>query len=286
MPLVDGGISGNGTIVVGGAFRWVVGSAAPTALTGVPAGFIAQDISADGTVVVGGRTRWTAAAGAQVLTLPSVEYSASAMATSANGGVTVGDGNDGGVDVAFLWAPLNWIRVPGTYDETFASGVSDDGAVGVGRGRVIGATDSALWFTSTTSNVLTGGGNPRVISGNGAVIAGFASTSAVKWSGAGYTTRQVLPGLPSTQATSIPYAANTDGSVIVGYSRTSATTLEAVLWTSAGNIQRIADILAATGTSLTGWALEIASDVSADGKVVIGSGRLNGVAKSWIARLP
>jgi uncharacterized membrane protein len=84
----------------------------------------------------------------------------------------------------------------------------------------------------------------------------------------------------------VPAAASTDGSIIVGASNTSSTTTEAVQWNASGAVQRIAEILTAAGTSLSGWTLTNASDVSGNGKVVIGSGTQGGAPKYWIARLP
>jgi hypothetical protein len=282
MPLADGGISADGTIVVGGTSRWVVGSASVTALNGVPPTFVARDISADGTTVVGGNTRWTANL-VQSIGLPTLDYSFQAWATSANGTMTVGEGSDGGNDFAFTWTMAQGTAfsfAPGSFFENFAYGVSDDGTIGVGRG------DSApIWFTTSAATVLSGtNGVARAISGNGLVIAGFLNVAPIggaRWSGASYATRQFLSGLPAAPTSVTPNAVNYDGSVIVG-----ASGVEAALWTTTGSAQRIADILVTAGVSLTGWTLEAASDVSANGKVVIGSGKLNGVTKSWIARLP
>jgi uncharacterized membrane protein len=211
----------------------------------------------------------------------------------------VGNANDGGGDLALMWKGPTFavLRVPGLatgYDETSATGISDDGSIAIGRSRLLAPIlNSAIWFPTTATATATalsapaGSSTTWAISGNGMVIAGTGVGVTLKWSGGGFTTRQTLPPLSSTGLSgATPRAANSDGSVIVGSSITSATTQEAVLWNAAGNVQRISDILTGAGISLTGWILTGALDVSSNGKVVIGTGTLNGVAKSWVARLP
>ena len=52
-------------------------------------------------------------------------------------------------------------------------------------------------------------------------------------------------------------------------------------------MRQVAGDLTLAGVNLTGYLLEFASGVSADGKVVVGSGRNpSGFYEAWIARLP
>ena len=298
-PMAAVALSGDGNWVVGGAVRWMVGAAATSALTGVPAGFLAIDVNNDGTMVVGGRTRWTAPSTILTLTFPGPEWDGIVSKISGNGTTMLGDANDGGGDAGFMWkapgfTPLTTPGLPGA-GETDANAVSDDGAIAVGRSRmfmpvVIG---TPIWWPTTAGAVANAlsvpagaSGSASAISGNGLVAVGSAG-GPVRWSGVGFPTRLSLQllsssGTPSGGGNAVSF----DGAVIVGSSSTSATTTEAVLWNATGAIQRIADILTASGVSLTGWTLTSATDVSSNGKTVIGNGTLNGVAKTWIARLP
>jgi hypothetical protein len=61
----------------------------------------------------------------------------------------------------------------------------------------------------------------------------------------------------------------------------------AFVWRSSANpqLQLLADVLLTAGANLSGWTLEHASGVSADGSTVVGYGMHNGVREGFIARL-
>lgn len=293
MPLDAGAISDDGTIVIGGTLRWVVGSATPAGLTGVPAPYYAYGISGNGLVVVGSvgdQTFSWSAQGTQLLPLPSADFYFYPTATSYDGTMIVGRGSDS-VDFAFYWPPpstaYSVFPNPALFDETFVYGVSADGAIAGGSGRLFNGESTPVWYTRTSINVLPSTVSAiRVVSGDGTVLAGGGST-AVRFSGPGYTTSLPLGGLASSGLVyCLPRGISTDGSTIVGYCNVSSTSGEATLWNSTGAVQKISDILTAAGANLTGWTLLGANDVSANGKVVIGRGTLNGDATSWLARLP
>lgn len=61
---------------------------------------------------------------------------------------------------------------------------------------------------------------------------------------------------------------------------------EATVWTSDLEPHSLAELLTAAGVDLTGWYLMTASSISADGKVVIGSGMHGFRALGFIAWLP
>ncbi|MCL4778396.1 MAG: hypothetical protein KJ054_12915 [Gammaproteobacteria bacterium] len=81
---------------------------------------------------------------------------------------------------------------------------------------------------------------------------------------------------------SIGWGLSADGRVVVGSSN-SASGTEAFRWTAGGGMaglgdlpggmERLQDVLLANGaTGLTGWTLEIANGISADGRWVVGAG--------------
>jgi hypothetical protein len=61
----------------------------------------------------------------------------------------------------------------------------------------------------------------------------------------------------------------------------------AVLWTD-GNAQLLKDLLVASGVDTTGWDLQSVTDISADGKTILGSGIVPGVGQyaDWLLTLP
>jgi len=70
-------------------------------------------------------------------------------------------------------------------------------------------------------------------------------------------------------------AISADGSTIVGYGLTAPNVSEAVLWSSSGGMHSIKSLLQAQGIDMTGWVLNEATGVSADGRVIVGSARKN-----------
>ena len=63
---------------------------------------------------------------------------------------------------------------------------------------------------------------------------------------------------------------------------------EAFLWTSAGGMQNLGELLLSGGaTGLTGWRLNIANAVSADGRTIVGYGtNPAGNQEAWAATIP
>jgi len=132
------------------------------------------------------------------------------------------------------------------------------------------------------------GGAParaQAISNDGRVICGGALVGgayrAFRWSEE--SGMVALPEFPNNPRGSTAYSANEDGSVIVG----SANDGVAVMWDSHG-VHSIADVLAARGVELHGWAPQIAFGITPDGQTIVGSAALptTGVRSAWIATLP
>jgi hypothetical protein len=62
---------------------------------------------------------------------------------------------------------------------------------------------------------------------------------------------------------------------------------EAFIWDHANGMRSLQDVLANSGIDMTGWQLEIAFDVSADGKTIVGYGdNPNGNREAWRAAIP
>jgi uncharacterized membrane protein len=87
---------------------------------------------------------------------------------------------------------------------------------------------------------------------------------------------EILGGEPS-----VAFAVNADASVIAGVHAARA-----VIWTREGGVQPLADILGERGVDLTGWQLGEVTDISDDGKTLVGIGELDGVFRTFVAHLP
>lgn len=266
----------------------------------------AYGISADGSTVVGSSRgginpetneayRWTKATGMQGIGMLPVGYSSQARAISADGQTIVGssrhfDGNDY-IDQAFRWSqgggmePLGYYN-PGIDDEpygSYASAVSADGSSVAGETIApagIAFSVGFLWTepaglrTLSTASQIPSGideyDNVADISGDGARIVGigydaFSSNPQFQafMAETGQTGRLLgtLPGYVRSAAVAI----STDGSTVVGHSEAATGPVRAFRWTDAELMQPLPD-------SQEGLRPVIASDVSADGSVIVGSG--------------
>lgn len=75
-----------------------------------------------------------------------------------------------------------------------------------------------------------------------------------------------------------------DGATIVGFGTTERGQ-EAMLWTEAGGMRRIADLIADDGIALDDWTLAWACGISGDGRVICGYGtHADGATEGWIWR--
>jgi hypothetical protein len=80
-------------------------------------------------------------------------------------------------------------------------------------------------------------------------------------------------------------ATNADGSVTVGYNAADYPNGIAMVWNAAGVGRTLASALGAT-SDMNGWTNTALTDISDDGKWVVGSGLHNGVYEGFIAHLP
>jgi probable HAF family extracellular repeat protein len=150
--------------------------------------------------------------------------------------------------------------LPGGVFESYAHGVSNDGAVVVGSARSASGYEAFRW-TSARGMVglgdLPGGvfeSEARGVSSDGAVVVGFGAVSgggqqAFRWTSAG--------GMVSLGG-NVAHDVNGDGSVVVGYAG-----YDAFRWTSAGGMVSL-------GPSGCCGYFHIAFGVSDDGSHVVG----------------
>jgi probable HAF family extracellular repeat protein len=302
-------VSTDGSVVVGGAFRW-------TAATGMVnlgllpgAGYaVAQGVSADGSVVVGycfgyntvGLTRafrWTATTGMVDLgSLPGTTI-AFARDVSADGSVVVGTSGNG----AFRWTAATGmvnLGLPLGLNPPEAYGVSADGSVVVGYYSSYNYL--AFRWTAATGPVLLGtapgttNSDGISVSADGSVLVGECSPDsfaggpyqAVRWTAAtGMVSLGFLPGGMNSVARDV----SADGAVVVGDSNDSNGNDRAFRWTAAGGMRDLQNDLVnvyGLGSQLAGWTLESATCESADGRVIAGQGvDPAGNLEAWIARL-
>jgi probable HAF family extracellular repeat protein len=250
-------VSRNGGIIVGSgtpgsttAFRWnkANGLTSLGSLPGRYASSMAQDISSDGTIVVGFSTsgqssrreafRWSEKEGMVGLggIAPGGVGGSSANAVSSNGKTIVGESET--TSGAFRW--------------TKETGVQSLGALPPGAHRSQAAD----------------------VSGNGGVVVGTLRYRGTRERGFRWTPGggiQELEDLPGGHDYCTANAVSEDGSTIVGaaYSESGS---QAVRWMKAGRVESIRQLLVDGGIDMTSWRLWIATDVSADGTIIVGYG--------------
>jgi probable HAF family extracellular repeat protein len=274
-------------------------------------------VSADGNSVVGSSFadptrlprafRWSV--GGPMVDLggfPPAAINSIAYGVSANGSVLVGtaktlDTLGNNRDEAFRWTLASQAKqalgfLPGgTF--SWAYGTSQDGAVVVGFSGSAAQTRAFIWRApagpmqalsgdTTDSSIASGvSGDGRVVFGQCFVGPGVA---AFRWSaGEGFLVLGDLPTNPGPANANL-LAGNLDGSVLVGYgtSATSGFDGEAVIW-DFGGLRSVRDVLVERGVNMTGWTLQWATGVSADGQTIVGFGRNpQGKIEAWRAFLP
>ena len=309
------GVSADGSTAVGGsqsmldgeAFRWTFDSGMEglgTTPNGVAS--IARAVSGNGTAVVGESVAtpvrealfWTEGSG--MIALPHLPglVSSAATAISADGRVIAGWSQGSSVAKAVRWIgglPEDLGDLPGGSARSAASGISLDGTVIVGSAALVGATEAFRWSEESGMEGLgdfDGGfsiSHASGANGDGSVIVGSGHPGfrpeAFRW-----TEKEGMQGLgvlPDANYGSRAVAVSSDGSIVVGSSdtRTSPT---AFIWDEQQGMRSLQQVLEQEhGLDLSGWWLEDARGISADGRVIVGTGRNPSAAnEAWIAVLP
>ncbi|NCR18895.1 MAG: PEP-CTERM sorting domain-containing protein [Microcystis aeruginosa LL13-03] len=315
------GVSADGSVVVGSsqsangqeAFRWTQATGM-VGLGDLPGGQFrseVSEVSGDGSVVVGyGLTdnvyfepfRWTQATGILGLgDFPGGDFDSFTSGVSFDGSIIVGFSNTTNGTQAFRWTQATGMvglgDLPGGIFGSFAQGVSFDGStvVGASSSANSGPDYEAFRWTQATGMVGLGdlpGGIFRsianVVSADGSVVGG-GSSSANGWEAFLWTQATGMVGLgdlPGGIFSSYATGISADGSVVVGYSE-SANGRESFIWNSTQGMRSLQQVLTNDyGLDLTGWTLDLARAISADGLTVVGSGtNPNGLTEAWIASL-
>jgi probable HAF family extracellular repeat protein len=284
------GISADGTTIVGDsggpsggeAFRWTDPAAGGLGMQGLgdlPGGgffSIASGASADGHVVTGH------SASALSGTLSAEAFRWTDPATGGAGLAALGD-------------------IPGSSFFSVGTGLSADGSVVCGYGTSVAsgpASSEAARWTAGTGLVGLGdlggggfGGNAFGISADGNVIVGISAATAgvlaFRWTNpaTGGSGMASLGDLPGGSAFSRANAVSADGSVVVGQSIGPAG-MEAFVWSAAEGMRSVKTLLTDAGLDMSGWTLEVATGVSADGRTIVGYGpNPLGSYEGWIAHL-
>jgi uncharacterized membrane protein len=126
------------------------------------------------------------------------------------------------------------------------------------------------------------------VSANGSVIVGqgnsLSGAEAVRWAGGSITG---LGDLAGGVYNSSAQAVSADGSIVVGYG-TNASGAVAMIWDAGSGMRALSDALASAGAPVpSGWVLQRANGLSADGSVIVGTGiDPVGRPQAWIAHLP
>lgn len=258
------GVTNDGATIVGEAqsgtgvqaMRWTIGSGMQVLgeLAGGPDRGTAYAVSADGSTIVG-----ASASGTDQFAVPVFDAfrwtSASGMATITTAGRARAVSADGSVTVgynvlrAFQWTSSSGIAyLPVGAD--VANGISSDGSIVVGYDDGT-STDQAFLWTAT--------------------------------SGISY-----LGDLPGGAFASYAYGVSDDGSIVVGRG-TAATGSEAFIWREGIGMMSLKDWLIeiGLGTSVSGWKLVDAYDISADGLTIVGQGTNPlGTTEAFIITVP
>jgi probable HAF family extracellular repeat protein len=318
------GLSADGTVVVGycvvdydvtgysKAFRWTSAGGMQD-LGGLPGGAVSAygyDVSTDGSVLVGTAGglsiqprawRWTSAGGMVSLGIMQGGAYSWANGVSANGLVVVGYGDrqgSSGFNRAFRWTSAGGMQHLGTLSGgniSRAYAASSDGSVvtGFSDGSGTGGFRAYRWTSAggmQNLGTLPGGWSSEgwAISADGSVIAGVSSGTgfsqhAMRWAGGVMQHLGALPGgFYSSAATISP-----DGSVVLGNSTgTGFPNYHAIMWTSELNMVDLNTYLPTLGVDLTGWELENATGINADGTALTGTGLFDGQKRAWLVTIP
>jgi probable HAF family extracellular repeat protein len=234
--------------------------------------------------------------------LPGGGFGSGALGVSADGSVVVGRGTSAAGAEAFRWTRSTGMvglgYLPGGSSYSVSQDVSLDGSVIVGASDSPSGLQAFRWMSAggmVGLGDLAGGPFGSVATGvsdDGAVVVGFGNLNeasgtaeAFRWTrGDGMVGVGDLPG--GAFSSSI-WDVSADGSVVVGVGNT-ASGEEAFRWTIDGGMQNLRELLIAGGaTGLTGWTLNQATGVSADGNTIVGFGRNPaGGTEAWAATIP
>ncbi len=292
------GVSDDGAVVAGyssrdfggEAFRWTSDGMVGLGTFVSDGPSYAWAVSGDGSTVVGSAKwsvgdvafRWTAGGGMQRVNL-GILQAGKALGVSASGAVVVGGGTGSGTRLAFRWTESGAEQLPslsqGAWTE--ARAVSADGNVVAGTS----GGEIALWQNGSLTAL--GPGSAHGVSADGTIVVGSTSVEgqphAFIWTAAaGLVPLAGFPGGLNVHA----YDVSDAGELVVGIAGATGAPQLAAVWTPDGRAHLVKDVLEDQGLDLTGWTLVNANGVSADGRVIVGSGyNPDGRFEGWRAEI-
>ncbi|MFN0008423.1 MAG: hypothetical protein ACKVXR_10995 [Planctomycetota bacterium] len=229
---------------------------------------------------------------------PAGAFDSRATGISDSGGVVCGwsylptGGYEGWTWTGTVAAPVGIGDLTGGAFYSLAVSISGDGVVVVGESESASGVEAFRKVlpggAMTGLGDLAGGAFDSRANGasyDGSVVVGESvtgvSTGPFRWTAAS--------GMVAlTASTGSAKACNADGSIVVGWTGFGTVT-HAFLWDAAHGVRDLKDVLVADyglGTTLAGWTLYEAVDVSADGTVIVGHGSdPGGVPQAWIVDL-
>ncbi|MBI3249008.1 MAG: hypothetical protein HYZ50_21100 [Deltaproteobacteria bacterium] len=259
-----------------------------TTFEGLGVDFFPNAVSDYGSIIVGHdnanpfhAVRWTRTEGVVTLEEPVGVLQSNATAVSAGGSVIVGSINFGIEQEAVFWTEAEGVMGLGIPPEgspraTEAFGVSADGSIIVGGSTGASGQHPFRWTTAEGIVSLGHLGAPNLrgdaldVSADGAVVVGVAGSTfgglvlfgneAFRWTAAEGMVG--LGDLPGSFVASIARAVSANGSVVVGESANNQSRNEAFRWTAAEGMVGLGILLNRQNS--------YASDVSADGSIVVG----------------
>lgn len=237
--------------------------------------------------------------------LPGGMHLSAIEAVSWDGTILVGNANNEAGYVAVRWTQQNGFESLGALNQegvfSGALDVSADGSAIVGFTATDPVGNQAFYYTDDLGMIALGdldhqGGtnsSANGISADGHVAVGFGTRynngqggrEAFRWTPE--TGMVGLGDLPGGQLHSEALACNIDGSVIVGFGHDDHHGFHALIWTQNDGMRKIKDVLETDyGLDLSQWEeLTVATDISADGRTIVGFGRHNDSPEGWVAYL-
>jgi hypothetical protein len=260
-------------------------------------------ISADGSIVYGDTWRWRRSGGFELLV---TDYSRLIFGCSNDGGTVTGvQGIYPAEGDYYIWnvnggspqvLPRN-AQFPEGY--FYFNAISGNGRVVGGAARRVSNSYAAAIVTTTGSTLVTGEASQNSVtdlSFDGSVAVGYMTDAvsgfalrAFRWTAA--TGAQALSGTPSGSDSSYARACDASGSVVVGdYLRFGFPGTRAFLWSAGLGFRDLQDELQSNyglGQALLGWQLLVATDISSDGRTIVGQAmNPSGCEQAFVVRLP
>ncbi len=304
-PTTVTGISPDGRTVLGAS--GLLGSRVPLYWTTEPAVQLHQipvtpgwvDVipvssSTDGSIIFGFRTTPSAVTGfrftsgaTQPLVNPANVTSSAPQQISRDGSFVAGSASfTTGGQLPVRWndvTPGTQLPLPALTNHAAAFVIADDNSIYGSSYNSLTNYAALVRWTGGTPTILanlphsaTVGAGPKLVSADGATIAGFTDTyspslqeSTWLWNAStGFQTIPPLSGTNSFFASSM----TADASVLLGWNQSPTPASSAVVWTPQRGTLTLTDYFTALGVDLQGWTLDRPAVVSADGTRFAGEG--------------